>query len=337
MATDDDEGGLGLDDTIDLAAMESFPASDPPPWPSTHAGAPSPQPEQGPRMLHDVAQQLRDDVYALSATFGERNDRSPRAAANLERAGHMIEWRFRELGLAVRRRPTGSQAALANIEAIIPGSRSAPESIVVGAHYDTAHRSPGADDNASGVAALLALAHSLRERSLGRTVRLVAFAAEEAPHKRRRSMGSVRYVGDLLRTGHDVTAMISLEMLGLFRSELPLPKRLRSLAPFRADVLAMIGGLRSRRLVRRAKVAFDHAHAGIGVWAASLPLFLPGVRSSDHWAFARRGIPAIMLTDTGPLRTWRYHRPSDTPERLDYDRLARATTAISAVVTELAA
>lgn len=339
MATDD-EGGLGLDDTIDLAAIESFPASDPPPWSTAHAGAPATEPEPGPRMLHHVAQQLRDDVYALSESFGERNDRTPRSSANLERAGKLIEGRFRELGLRVQRRPRG----VPNIEAVLEGTSPASGCVVVGAHYDTARRTPGADDNASGVAALLALAHGLRERPLHRTLRLVAFAAEEPPHTRRRSMGSLRYVEDLVLAGQEVFAMVSLEMLGLFRSELPLLRRvsgrvsgrLRTLPPFREDALAIVGGLGSRRIVRRAKAAFDDARAGIDVWTASLPLFLPGVRSSDHWSFARRGIPAFMVTDTGPLRSLRYHRPGDTPERLDYDRLARTTAALASVVTELA-
>jgi len=330
-----EEGGLGLEATVDLAGLESFPASDPPAWTATHAGGPASTPADGPELLHDVVQRIHDDVHLLSAAIGERNERSGRARENLGRAASLIEERLRSAGLPVKSRPPVGNGGPSNLEAVIVGAEKPGESIVVGAHYDTARGSPGADDNASGVAALLALAHALPRAPLPRTVRLVAFVDEEPPHTRKPSMGSVRYVDALLREGPTVTAMVSLEMLGVYKSELPWP--LDRIHPFRSDVLALVGGRRSRHVIHRAKRAFEHAACGIDVSALSLPLLLPGVRSSDHWAFARRGIPAFMVTDTGPLRSLRYHSRRDKPRGLDYDRIGRAVRAIEAVVRDLAA
>ena len=289
----------------------------------------------GPELLHDVVQRIHDDVHLLSGCIGERNDRSPRTRDNLERAASLIEERLGCAGLGVKRRPAQSDGGgPSNIEAVLLGTHKPQESVVVGAHYDTARGSPGADDNASGVAALLALAHLLPYVPLQRTVRLVAFVDEEPPHTRKPGMGSVRYLDALLREGPCVTAKVSLDMLGIYKSELPWP--LSRIHPLRSDVLALVGDRRSRPILKRAKRAFELAGSGIDLRVLSLPLFLPGVRSSDHWSFAKRNIPSFMVTDTGPLRARRYHSRRDTPRGLDYDRIGRATTAIATMVRDLA-
>jgi hypothetical protein len=332
----------GLEETIDDAGMDSFPASDPPSWSATHVGTPDPV-RGGPEMFHDVVQRIRDDVRLLSETIGERNDRSPRALMNLDRAAEAIERRFHDARLPVKRRRANEVAW--NIEAVVRGERLAGETIVVAAHYDCPQGSPGADDNASGVAILLALAHSLQALRLDRTVRLVALAAEEPPHAGTERMSSARYLDDLRRegthglvgrgqAGPQVRAMVSLEALGVYgRDERRWPFRLVRL--LRAD-LALVGDRRARSLVERAKRAFDEAESDVVIAAVTYPLILTTVRSQTHYVFAREGIPSFMVTDTAPLWSLDYHRANDTADRLDYERLGSTSVALARVVTELA-
>src|SRR5262245_36502525 len=114
--------------------MDSFPASDAPPWPATHAGMPSAAPVVS-EMFRDVVQRIHDDVRLLSETIGERNDRSVRGALNLARAQDAIERRFWDARLPVKRRRVSEAAS--NIEAVVRGGERAAESVVVGAHYDS--------------------------------------------------------------------------------------------------------------------------------------------------------------------------------------------------------
>lgn len=321
----------GLEETVDAAGMDSFPASDPPAWSATHLGTPT-EVRPGPEMFHEVVQRLRDDVHLLSGTIGERNDRSPGALENLERAASAIEERLREAELPVKRRPVNEWAS--NVEAVVHGGDLAAETVVVGAAYDTPRGSPGADDNASGVAALVALAHSLQDLRLARTVRLVAFAAEQPPHAGTEVSGSRRYVQELRREGPRVAAMMNLDALGLF----PAKDRrwpLRLVPVLRSD-LALVGDRSARALLEDAKRAFEEEASGIEIATVTFPLLFTGTRTSSHVSFMREGIPAFMVTDTAPLWPLEYDRARDTAERIDYERLGRATVALCRIVKHLA-
>jgi hypothetical protein len=322
---------VSLEDIVDAAGRDSFPASDPPCWSPINLGPPGKAGPAGRALFRDVVQHIHDDVLLLSEAIGERNDRSPRALQNLVRAAAAIEDRFRDAGLPVRRRRVNETAW--NIEAVLRGNGSAAETVVVGAHYDTPRGSPGADDNASGVAVLLALAHSLRWRRLDRTVRLVAFAAEEPPHLGTEWMGSARYLEDLRREGPTVTSMMSLEGIGRFVPEShPWPFRLVNV--LRSE-LALVGERRARDILERAKAAFDAADEDLSVAVVTHPLLFATVRAQSHYAFARQGIPAFMVTDTTPLRSIDYHRSTDTADRLDFERLGSISIAIEHIVADL--
>ncbi len=322
---------LGLEETVDEAGRESFPASDPPSWSATHLGPPSII-RGAPEPFHDVAQRIRDDVRLLSETIGERNTRSSRAFENLTRAAEAIEGRFRDAELPVRRRPIDELSW--NVEAVIRGGRLAEESVVVGAHYDSARRSPGADDNASGVAMLIALAHSLQAMRHERTVRLVAFAAEEPPHASTEAMGSAHYLDALRREGPRVSAMMSVEAVGVYAKQ-PHAWPFRMSRLLRSDI-ALVGDRTTRDLLERAKRAFESTTSDVAVAAVTFPLLFATVRTQAHEVFARAGVPAFMVTGTAPLKSIEYHRETDTAGLLDYDCLGVTSIALRRIVTELA-
>jgi hypothetical protein len=280
-----------------------------------------------------AARQLERDVRAL-AELGERSVRRPAAlAAAIEH----VRAEFQAAGLA----PTFESwdedgVASANVVAEVPGSA---EIVLVGAHFDSAHGSPGANDNASGVAALLALARSFATARPARTLRFVAFANEEPPFFGTERMGSARHARAARARGERIVAMLALESLGCFRDEpgsqrYPLPL-LSLLYPSRGDFLAFVGGPGARSLVRESIATF-RAAACLPSEGAVLPLAIPGVGWSDHAPFAALGIPALMVTDTALFRDPDYHTAEDRPEELDYARLARALDGLRAVLSRLA-
>jgi Zn-dependent M28 family amino/carboxypeptidase len=202
--------------------------------------------------------------------------------------------------------------------------------IVVGAHYDTVRGSPGADDNASGVAVLIELA-----RLVPSGVRFVAFANEEAPYFLGPEMGSFVYARD---RGAGVRAMFSLEMLGYYsdkKGSQRYPAPLSLFYPDRADFIAFVGDLGAARLVRKA-IGIFREKAQFPSEGLAAPAFIPGVARSDHWSFRKHGYPAVMITDTAFYRNPHYHLPSDTPDRLDYERMARVTLGLAEMLDEFA-
>jgi hypothetical protein len=203
--------------------------------------------------------------------------------------------------------------------------------IVVGAHYDTVPGSPGADDNASAVAVLLELA------ALRVPVRFVAFANEEVLHSRGETMGSYAWAKRARESNEPVRAMFSLEMLGYYRDapgsqRYPFPLGL--FYPDRADFIAFVGDLGARGLVRKSIAAF-RKQTPFPSQGVAAPGFVPGVTWSDHASFRRHGYDAIMITDTAFNRNPHYHRASDTPDTLDYERMARLTLGLAAMLKDL--
>lgn len=204
--------------------------------------------------------------------------------------------------------------------------------VIVGAHYDSVPGSPGADDNASGVAVLIELAR------LRLPARFVAFANEEMPYFQSGEMGSHAWAARAKAGGERVSAMISLEMLGYYRDEpgsQQYPAPLGWFYPDRGNFIGFVGDLGALSLVRKAIGAF-RTHAKFPSEGLAAPAAIPGVSWSDHWSFREHGFPAIMVTDTAFYRYPHYHLPTDTPDKLDYLRMARVTLGLAAVIRELA-
>jgi len=233
-----------------------------------------------------------------------------------------------------------------NIELTLPGTSHPDEVIVVGAHYDSdacesGGANPGADDNASGVAALIEIATLLASQPMARTVKLVGFTNEEEPFFQTDGMGSRVYVRQALARGDKIKAMLSLETLGYYSDlpgsqQAPQPFKLLLGLPDTGNFLAFVSAWRSSALTRAALTGFgtDSPLAAEGFVAH--PSLVEQVQWSDNWAFDEEGIPALMITDTAPARNRCYHQACDVPARLDYVRMAHAVTGLARAITTLA-
>jgi Iap family predicted aminopeptidase len=279
--------------------------------------------------------ELVADVQALAGGIGERNTNRP---APLDAAADFIEGSLARAGLTPRRESYDLRGqACHNIDVEIRGTR--PEILVVGAHYDSVFESPGANDNASGVAGVLALARRFAGKACGQTLRFVAFVNEEPPYFQTEKMGSLVYAKRCKARGDKITAMISLETIGYF-SDAPGSQRYPSpglglFYPTIGNFIGFVGNVPSRTLVRRA-VGLFREQKKIPAEGAALPSFVSGVGWSDQWSFWQCGYPAIMVTDTAPFRYPYYHMSSDTPAKLDYDRFTLVVSGMEKVIAELA-
>ncbi len=276
-------------------------------------------------------------IAMLATTIGERNAWQ---YDNLLRAAEYIENEFLNSGLKVRSiayEASGKQ--FRNVEAEIRGLGEAPEVVVVGAHYDSLVGTVGANDNASGVAALIELARLCKAENFSRTVRFVAFVNEEPPYFKSPSMGSLVYAQQARAHGVRIVGMITLETIGYYTDEpltqkFPLPM-MRLFYPQVGNFLAFVGSFRHAELLRSSLMAFrQSAHVpSEGVLA---PGWLVGVDWSDHWSFWKTGFPAIMVTDTALFRYPYYHTSRDTPDKINYHSLARVTAGLHPVIRALA-
>jgi Zn-dependent M28 family amino/carboxypeptidase len=279
---------------------------------------------------------LRAHVQTLAGEIGVRNVFRREA---LQRAAAYIERTWRDQGYEVARHTyQANRVECANLEVTRRGTTRPGEIILIGAHYDTVDESPGANDNGSGVAALLELSRSLSSNAFSRTIRFVAFVNEEPPFFETEEMGSRAYAKLARQRGDDIRAMISLETIGYF-SEKPgsqhYPPFFRWFYPDRGNFIGFVSDLRSRPLLQRAVAAF-RAHTAFPVECCSTFARVPGVDWSDHGSFWHEGYRAFMVTDTAPYRYPHYHSGLDTPEKLNYPAIASVTVGLRGVISVLA-
>jgi Zn-dependent M28 family amino/carboxypeptidase len=224
------------------------------------------------------------------------------------------------------------------VELAPPDAGPHTPTIVVGAHYDSYGNAPGANDNGSGSAAVLELARLLKGVPLkDKRLRLVLFVNEEPPYDRTPDMGSYRYAKMLKESGETLLGMISLETIGEF-SDAPGSQKY----PFPFDMIfsdvanfVAFVALPGARAFLHDVVGSFRQHAQFPTIGGTAPDNIPGIGWSDHWSFWMMGYPAIMITDTALFRYREYHTPEDTPDQVDYEKLARITLGLEPTLRDL--
>jgi hypothetical protein len=214
------------------------------------------------------------------------------------------------------------------------------ERIVIGAHYDARANTPGADDNASGVAGLIELAYLIGETKFTVGIEVVAYSLEEPPFFGTPDMGSAHHAKWLHDQNVRVTCMIALEMIGYFSSEpgsqlYPVPV-LKIFYPNKGNFIAIVGRMDQRKIVRTIK-DFMKGATDLPVYSINAPLMVTGVDFSDHRNYWPYGWDAVMITDTAFYRNLEYHKPGDTAERLNYELMGKTVIQVFEAIKGLAA
>jgi hypothetical protein len=300
----------------------------------------------------ESADRLKNDVYYFCNIIGQRDYQHPKG---LNMASTKLAKEFANLGYQVSKQivPTPDYLkhkkdgelplTFFNVIAEKKGGKVPDEIIVIGAHYDTCAgtETPGADDNTSGTAGLLELARLLAKENLDKTIRFVAFVNEEPPFFHTPSMGSRFYAKSCKGKNENIVAMLCLEMIGYYSNEPnsqsyppPIGPILSMIYPDKGNFIAFIGNLNSRDLLLESIKSFrensDFPSEGV-----SLPEWITGVDWSDHSSFWVEGYPAIMISDTSLFRNPHYHKPSDTPETLDYQSMTKVIHGVKNIVLDL--
>ena len=282
--------------------------------------------------------ELRENLRRHVAAVGSR-EHNVFHFPELEAAAQYIERTLSGFSYRVdTQRFKVSVGEVRNIAVEVQGVQRAQEIIVVGAHYDSVFGAPGGNDNGSGVAAVIELARSFRTAHLARTVRFVLFVDEEPPFYKSEEMGSRHYARRAKERGEKIVAMFSLETIGYYSDEpgsqrYPFP--LGFFYPSTGNFIAFVSNLASRPLLHEVTTLFRR-HAEFPSEGVAAPAFVPGVDWSDHWSFWQEGYPALMVTDTAPYRYPHYHAATDTPDKVDYERLARVTSGLYKMLQDLA-
>ena len=270
---------------------------------------------------------LREHVDALSQHFFPRDWQH---RDNLDLCADYIAQQFKQAGATVEFQTfaVGNQQYRNVIGRFNMGEGSR---VIVGAHYDACGEEPGADDNASGIASLIELANLLGHDASASPVELVAYVLEEPPFFQTAMMGSTIHAKSITNDKAGVRGVIVLEMVGFFSDKwgsqsYPAPL-LRLIYPSRADFIGVVGRWDQGDWIKTVKSGMKGA-TDLPVYSIRAPAMIPGVDFSDHASYWPYGIRAVMVTDTAFYRNKAYHKSGDTPDRLDYNRMAKVVVAV---------
>ncbi|MCA9000427.1 MAG: M28 family peptidase, partial [Planctomycetes bacterium] len=279
--------------------------------------------EEATHFLGDSTERrLRDHVKMLCSIDPPREGGS---ISGMQIASAYIATQLMEMGCTVTSQEFPVQDRIYRNLTVRLGPSEGPLT-VVGAHYDVCDSTPGADDNASGVAVLLELARELRIAHPRSPIELVFYALEEPPYFHTEHMGSAHHAKALKAAGTNVRGMIALEMLGYYSEEegsqkYPIPA-MAELYPSAGNFLALVGRPEDQTWIAQVQKAMT-ADETLPVETLAAPRTVEGVDFSDHASYWDAGFPAVMLTDTAHLRNPNYHELTDTPETLNYENMER--------------
>lgn len=297
----------------------------------SYGGPPEPLTEAE-RVIRD---KLYGDIRRVTHEIGERNLQHYDA---LMQSAAYIRERFEGCGYEVRSQPfTVEGRQVENIEAEIRGQK--PGILVVGAHYDSVFGTRGANDNGTGVAALLVLAGELRHARPENTIRFVAFVNEEPPYSYTENMGSLVCAKQCKERGENIIGMISLETIGYFsdkKGSQSYPFPMSAFYPNTGNFIGFVGNTPSSDFLLKAITSF-RKHARFPSEGGIMPTFIPQAGWSDHWSFWQMGYPAFMITDTAPFRYPFYHMPEDTMDKICFDPFAKVVSGLLPVLMDLVA
>ncbi|QEG24106.1 M28 family peptidase [Mariniblastus fucicola] len=288
----------------------------------------------------DFQASLKNHVEHLATTIGERNLQHHEALCE---AADYVEAQLKSFKLT----PTIQTFKVRgldchNIAVEIKGSKNPDQIVIVGAHYDSARGTPGANDNGSGTAALLVLAEHFSNSTPAfqpdRTLRFVAFTNEEPPYfQTRDEMGSWVYAESCRLEDQNIVAVISLETMGFYTEEAnsqKYPPPLDRLYPSTGNFIGVVGNIGSGKLMRKFLKSFK-ANSDVPAEGASLPGTMPGVGWSDHWSFWQEGYEGLMITDTAPFRYPHYHRKTDSLDKINFPVFAKVVEGLVRPIEEL--
>jgi Zn-dependent M28 family amino/carboxypeptidase len=273
------------------------------------------------------AARLRAHVITLSETLHPRDWEH---VDNLAKCADYIEAQLASAGAAVESQVVEAQGRRYR-NVIGRFGAGLGSKVVVGAHYDACGNTPGADDNASGVAALIELAHLLGRNAPSREVELVAYVLEEPPFFRTASMGSAIHAASIAGEAATVRGVIVLEMVGCFNDERgsqSYPSLLLKLVyPSRGNFIAVVGAWDQGDWIKSVKVGMKGC-TDLPVYSIRAPAVIPGIDLSDHLNYWPHGFKALMITDTAFYRNKAYHGTEDTADRLDYGRMSKVVVSV---------
>lgn len=283
-----------------------------------------------------MMRRLQAHVQKLAGDIGERNVLRPAA---LDDAALYVEAEWSRQGYSVERQTyQAAGVRCANLEVTRNGDARQGDILLIGAHYDSVIDSPGANDNASGVAAMLEISRLFAVAEPAMTVRFVAFANEEPPFFMTKQQGSMVYAKAARNRGDNITLMATLETIGWYSNRpgsQKYPPLFNLFYPNCGNFIGIVSDFGSKAAMQRLAAAFK-THSKFPLQTAATFRFIPGVSWSDHRSFWRHGYRAVMITDTAPYRYPHYHAASDTPDKLIYPEFARVTLGLSEAFLEIA-